>query len=316
MSLTVPETEFKSLQKNYGGEKLRKLFLFILFLCIFSSTVFGLTPKDNFYVNDYVGILSKEKTDDMIRRAELLREENGSQVVVVIVDNYIGESIESYANEVFNDFGIGSKNDDNGILLMLAINDRKVWIEVGDGMTGQLPNSKTGRILDEYFIPSAKNNDFATAVYDTFLELANNASRLTTQGVLSSNAKSSGLLGWIFDNFLQIFIVVMIIWCVIYNRRTNISRQYNGGGFGGFGNSGGFGGYDHHHHHRHYHNNNSGHSGSSSGHNQGGGGSSSGSGAGRSFGGGFGGSGGSRSSGGHNKGGGGSSSGSGAGRSF
>ncbi len=57
-------------------------------------------------------------------------------------------------------WGIGSKKKNNGVLIVLSVSDRKVWVSVGYGLEGKLPDSKTGRFLDEYAVPSYKDNQF------------------------------------------------------------------------------------------------------------------------------------------------------------
>ncbi len=280
----------------------------VLLTCGIGGTVYALTPMDNFYVNDYVGILTKKQTDEMVRRAEFLREENGVQVVTVIVDNYIGESISEYANNIFNEFGIGSANDLNGILLMVAIDDRSVRIEVGDGMLGYLPDSKTGRILDDYFIPYAKDDDFSTAVYETYMELIKSGSRLSTVGVPRSSQANTdvyyerGILSGIFSAIGQLIrsimgfmIIAAIVTLILYGKRRRRRRityddpRTTFNPFGTFGPFGPFGPFNHHHGHNHEHHthhdshHNSGGFGGFGGGNSGGGGSSNGSGSERNF---------------------------------
>ena len=111
-----------------------------------------------------------------------LRAANGVQVVVVIVHNYIGDSMEQYANQVFNDFGIGSTRYDTGALLIVAIDNGEVRIEVGDGLSGQISDSKAGLILDTEFIPAAGQGDLAGAIYQTYLALIQEGSRLDNAG--------------------------------------------------------------------------------------------------------------------------------------
>ncbi len=119
----------------------------IVALLLLAAPAHALTPQDAFYVNDYVGLLSADKAGYLVQRGERLRAENGVQVVAVIVDNFIGESFDSYANKVFNDFGIGSKGDNNGVMLIVSVDSGDVRIEVGDGLSGLIPDSKAGAIL-------------------------------------------------------------------------------------------------------------------------------------------------------------------------
>lgn len=218
---------------------MNRFFSIVLLVAIFINLqVFALTPKENFYVNDYVGILNDTQTDYLIERANQLREENGVQVVVVIVPNVIGSSIDSYATEVFNDFGIGSSKDDNGVLLFLAVEDGEVTIVPGDGFRGYLSASKGGDILDSIFIPKAEKGNISEGIYDTFLELVKIGSNMTTEGfsennnisstssennsspIKSKNSSSGGSVSYLF------IIIVIILLVIIISKSTSSPRQY------------------------------------------------------------------------------------------
>ncbi len=217
--------------------------LLAVLLALSSLTALALTPTDEFYVNDYSGVLSKDTVSTLVEKGKHLREENGVQVVAVIVDNYIGDSLDSYANEVFNDFGIGSKDDNNGVLLIVAVDDGDVRIEVGDGLSGQISDSKAGRILDEIFMPPAMDGDLDKAVSDTYLELIREGSRLDTEGVPSGqdngqssypqggytpSAPVSSSSGGIFGGLFML-LILLIVFAVILggvSRRVRRRRGY------------------------------------------------------------------------------------------
>ena len=68
--------------------------------------------------------------------------------------------IEEYATSLFRKFGIGNKSENNGLLLLLSLNERLMRIEVGYGLEGLLPDGKTGRFQDDYMIPLLKEDKF------------------------------------------------------------------------------------------------------------------------------------------------------------
>jgi len=182
-----------------------------------AGSAWALQPTPAFYVNDYVGLLSGVQADYLVHRGEQLYRLNGVQVVAVVVDNYIGESLAAYANRVFNDFGIGTKDANNGVLLIVALDDGEVRIEVGDGLSAQLPDSKAGAILDEHFLPLALEGDVAGAIYETYLVLVREGSRLDTGPPAGGNRR---WLGLVFPVLLIIAGVALLIWAA---RRTNRS---------------------------------------------------------------------------------------------
>ena len=104
-------------------------------------------PKDNFFVNDFADVISAADEQKMQAQGEALYKKCGAQVVVATVKTLDGSDIESYSLEMARSWKIGSDENDDGILLLLAVEERKVRIEVGYGLEGALPDSKTGRIL-------------------------------------------------------------------------------------------------------------------------------------------------------------------------
>jgi len=188
----------------------------ILLITAIAAPAYALKPQSAFYVNDYVGVMSQAKADYLVQRGRQLYEQNGVQVVAVIVDNFIGESMSSYATEVFNEFGIGSKGHNNGVLLIVAMDDGEVWIEVGDGLSGQIPDSKAGRILDERFMPPAERGDLQTAVYDTYLALIQEGSRLTTPGApIQPPGAGNGWTVW-----LAVALILLGLGLILLSRRS------------------------------------------------------------------------------------------------
>ena len=85
--------------------------------------------------------------------------------------NLEGMSLEDYATKLFRNFGIGDKEKNNGLLLLLALEERQFRVEVGYGLEGILPDGKTGRFQDEYIIPYLKDNKWDEGIkngYDAF----------------------------------------------------------------------------------------------------------------------------------------------------
>lgn len=148
-------------------------YLILSFLClIFIGKVNALvSPTDRFYINDYANILSSDTEDYIFNKSVKLNEVDGTQIVVVTVKNLEGKSIEDYSLELARKFEIGSKEKNNGLLLLLALEEREFRVEVGTGLEGILPDGKTGRFQDEYIIPYLKANNFDEGIkngYDAF----------------------------------------------------------------------------------------------------------------------------------------------------
>ena len=143
--------------------------IFILLFNLIISKSFAIVPQSyDFYVNDTANVLSEDTEKYIIDINKKLYEKTGAQIVVVTVNNLEEKSIEEYSTELFRSYGIGSKDKNNGVLLILSIEDRKTRIEVGYGLEGRLTDGKTGRILDEYAVPYFKDNNWNDGIRNTF----------------------------------------------------------------------------------------------------------------------------------------------------
>lgn len=214
-----------------------------VFLVLFSNVAFAADlpkPTKNFFVNDFANVISNADEEKMQQQGEALFKKCGAQVVVVTVKSLNGEDLESYSLNLARSWRIGSDKNDDGILLLLAVDERKVRIEVGYGLEGALPDSKTGRILDTYGVDSFKKNDFSTglaAVYDSLINEVyiekglDPADGYTPVEDYSLTTK---------EKVIAYGIIALIVLAFIFTNRGKRKRGfvYYGGGFGGGGFSG------------------------------------------------------------------------------
>lgn len=216
-----------------------------VFLVLFTNVAFAADlpkPTKNFFVNDFANVISNADEEKMQQQGETLFKECGAQVVVVTVKSLNGEDLESYSLNLARSWRIGSDKNDDGILLLLAVDERKVRIEVGYGLEGALPDSKTGRILDTYGVDSFKKNDFSTglaAVYDSLINEVyiekglDPADGYTPVEDYSLTTK---------EKVITYGIIALIVLAFIFTNRGKRKRgfvYYGGGGFSGSGSSGG-----------------------------------------------------------------------------
>ena len=151
--------------------RIKYLILILLSLVFIPSVKAIVSPTNNFYINDYANILSNETEEYILNKSVVLNNVDGTQIVVVTVKNLEGMSLESYATKLFRNFGIGDKQKNNGLLLLLALEERQFRVEVGYGLEGILPDGKTGRFQDQYIIPYLKENNWDEGIkngYDAF----------------------------------------------------------------------------------------------------------------------------------------------------
>jgi uncharacterized protein len=116
------------------------------------------------YVTDFAGILSAET--ESIFETELAAYEASTtiEIAVVTISSLEGDDIASYSNELGREWGVGQEGADNGVLLLIAPNDRTVRIEVGYGLEGAIPDVTAGRIIDELMLPAFREGDYEAGI--------------------------------------------------------------------------------------------------------------------------------------------------------
>ncbi len=244
-------------------KNIKKLFSSLLLVAVLLSffTLSGckedekLKPTDKFFVNDFSDVLDENAENEIMQIGKALEENektNGAQVVAVTVKTIGNEEISDYAVNLGREWGIGNKEENNGVLILVATEDRNVFIATGYGAEGFLPDSKTGRILDHYAVPDFKNDDFQSGILKTYKAVVNEVyvgygvevkdyvpvEQLKTEEAEEFSAKEV-IISWI------ILLVIVVLYMLFFRRRgiMFIPINFGGGGFrgGGFG-GGGFSG--------------------------------------------------------------------------
>jgi uncharacterized protein len=119
---------------------------------------------DGTWVTDMPRALRAETVAHLNQSIGEIERTHGIEMAVVVVRSLDGLAIEDFAEQLFELWGIGKKNRDNGLLFLWSTGDRKVRVEVGYGLEGVLPDGKAGAILDTYVIPSFKAGEFDEGV--------------------------------------------------------------------------------------------------------------------------------------------------------
>ncbi len=217
-------------------------------------------PGDDFAF-DSTATLS-EATRHTIRETNRQIASTGAQVVVAMIPTLGTDSIEDAALEIFRTWGIGSRDKNNGILLLVAKEDRKLRIEVGYGLEGAITDATAGRILRDIIAPRFKEDDYDGGVLDGFnaiitliaeeYDLEIDAEGYVRHELPEEESSEKG-----FDRSYLIYIVIFIVIAliaIISSRRGSFGggRYYGGddsddsddrwSGGGGGSSGGGFGG--------------------------------------------------------------------------
>lgn len=127
----------------------------------------ALSP-DSFYAEDYTGILTGETARRINAEGSALEARTKAQVAVVILPTVPEGDMETYSNGLFRERGFGDSQMNNGIMLLIAMNDKKARIEVGYGLEGALNDAKAGRILDEYLLPAFQKGQYDQGILQTY----------------------------------------------------------------------------------------------------------------------------------------------------
>lgn len=208
-------------------------------------------PPLSGHVVDPGATLSAEQRLAIDRKLEAFREQTGYAVVAFVVPSLEGNTIEDVAYETFNAWKIGDEKADNGVLLVLAPNDRKSRIETGKGVGGDLTDLESIEILRSYVTPAMKDGDIPRAVSDgtDAITRALAGDLPTTAAPHAPKPESAPFTSWIFLGLVVILGLLAIVfprfrWVLFGLVQVLLFRRASGfGGGGGRGGGGGGGGY-------------------------------------------------------------------------
>jgi len=225
-----------------------------LIVVFFAAPFFGLNiPRPDNWVNDFAGVMDERSKLNATTAINELEQKTSCEIAVVTVKDLGGESIESAAVTLFKQWGIGKKGKDNGVLILVSVNDRKAKIEVGYGLEGILTDGTCGEILDKYMVPEFKNGNYSDGLtrgaYAVALVIAKDRGvELTGAPIYMGTPEHKQSIVRTIANvlFLVIMIVIfirnpMLFLLFLGMRGSGSGGRMGGGGFGG-GGFGGFGG--------------------------------------------------------------------------
>ena len=184
-------------------------FLAALLLCVGSVVATPLAvPALTARVTDQTGTLDAGQTQALEAKLAAFETSKGSQIAVLIVPTTGDETIEQYSIRVTDQWKLGRKGVDDGVLLLVAKDDRKMRIEVGRGLEGVIPDAIANRIIDEDITPKFHDGDFAgglQAGVDRLIGLVNGEALPPPSPQRSHGARRSGHVGFAF-----LFVAFMI----------------------------------------------------------------------------------------------------------
>lgn len=230
----------------------RPLLLSVIFLWLLAGAVWALeVPPLRGRVNDYAAVLSQDQDRTLEAQLAQFEQETGHQIAVLTIPTLEGEDIEGFSIRVAENWKIGKKGFDNGVILVVAVKDRRLRLEVGYGVEGVLPDAIAKTITSQYIVPRFRSQDYAGGIIagmDAVMKVIRN------EPLPESARRKTGDDGQDLNSLAMFIITLAVFGLMAYastpRRRRNSmwaprGRHYGPvifpGGFGGGGYSGGGG---------------------------------------------------------------------------
>lgn len=198
------------------------------------------------FVFDRAGVMDAAARDRVTRRLADLESKTDAQVKVVTLPSLEGGEIKDFANRLFNAWGIGQRGKDNGVLILMAREERRIWIEVGYGLEPVLNDARVGRILDAQVLPAFRRGDYAagltagaTAVAQTIAQAQGQV--LGEQETPPAAPRDAPAWWNVLVLIVGVYLLIRhpwLLWLLLSSGGGSGRGGFGGGGFGG----GGFGG--------------------------------------------------------------------------
>jgi uncharacterized protein len=239
--------------------KINKYFVSILLSLFFASSIFALSvPNLTSPIVDNANLISDGVEQNINNQLEDLSDSTGIQLAVLTIPTLEGEVLESYSMKVAETWELGSAEKDTGVLLLIALEERSIRIEVGYGLEGVLTDTRCGLIIRNVIAPEFRNGNYQAGIVNAvnnMVGLVKGDESLVSKRVLNESSGDSGAFIFMGVVLLYGFIFVMaVISSKKRGPRTgtgtrttpyvhHVPRNFGGGGGGGFSGGGGsFGG--------------------------------------------------------------------------
>ncbi|MCX8056241.1 MAG: TPM domain-containing protein [Ignavibacteria bacterium] len=226
---------------------MKKIF-FILFLFIQFLWAEIEVPTLKNYVNDFTNTLSEQQIRDLEYRLKTYDDTTSNQIVILIISTLEGEDLFDYSIQVAEKNKIGRKGKDNGILILVVKDERKIRIEVGYGLEGVVPDAVASSIIRNIIAPYFKAGNYYEGLKKG-IETIQDA----IAGTYQAEPREDTKIGFLTALAILVFIIVFFSivsriggtskggWIYYGGGWHSFPRRSSWGGFGGFG-GGGFGG--------------------------------------------------------------------------
>jgi len=168
-------------------------------------------PKAVGRVNDFANVIDPATEAEIDRQLDQLEQKTTSEIAVATIRSLDGMTSTDYANRLFKEWGVGQAKLDNGVLVVIAVDDRDMAIEVGYGLEGVLPDGLAGQVIREDFTPRFKEGDYSGGIRNGVTHLVEIVERhqVLTPEELAKFNRGKGTFGlWAMVPFLGIFVTI------------------------------------------------------------------------------------------------------------
>ena len=241
--------------KHFLSAPLKKAFLLLLLLVVAAGRLwaqenadFPVKPSPLLPVNDYAKVLTSAEIASLTAKIQQYDKATSTTIIIVTIPSIGSYEVAEYATELGNRWQIGRKGKDNGVVILAAIQERKVNISVGKGLEGALTDMTSGRIIRNEIVPAFKTGDY----YQGFSK-ATDAVIAATKGEYTADPQEDGGGDGLSIGRLVLMVIVIVVLLRFFGGggggRGGSYMSRRGGGswippiiFGGLGSGGGFGG--------------------------------------------------------------------------
>jgi len=224
------------------------LYIFILsvliILTVLPLSAYPIPEKTvNFYVADYADVIDNATEIKIINGNDILFESTGAQIVIVTVNGIGGENMETYANRIFNEWGIGDAERNNGLLFLMSVGDDDYWAVSGSGLENTLSAGTIGNILDYDVEPYFAAKDYSNAAlafydsaYERIMDIYGSTSYYPSDSQQTNGENNSfsisgmigGLFSWIIGaGKIILVLIVIVIIAVVGSLSRTISHPFS-----------------------------------------------------------------------------------------
>ncbi|MFM7217176.1 MAG: TPM domain-containing protein, partial [Bacteroidota bacterium] len=202
---------------------LRRLILLLLHALPLLVAAEDFPPRSTTLVTDFAGVLAAEQRQALEAKLVSFDDSTSTQVSIVLMTSIGSYEIADYAVQLYNKWGIGRKGKDNGVLILVAVKDKKVFINTGYGIEGALPDALCKRIVERDIVPHFKAGDYyggLDAATTSIIGLVKG--EFSADGYRTKNSKKGSPLF-----FVLIALIIFVLVAVSSARRTRRYAQTN-----------------------------------------------------------------------------------------